>query len=74
MIRQTTSIQNVLDSGKIVYFSMEIGLIPETKTYSGGLGVLAGDIIRSTADLNVPVLFLDTNVESNSDVDRVITS
>jgi hypothetical protein len=53
---------------------MEIGLIPETKTYSGGLGVLAGDIIRSTADLNVPVLFLDTNVESNSDVDREITS
>ena len=36
----------------IAYFSMEIGL----PTYSGGLGVLAGDTIRAAADLNVPLV------------------
>ncbi|HAR97237.1 MAG TPA: hypothetical protein DCR97_14940 [Deltaproteobacteria bacterium] len=35
---------------------MEIGLIPEIKTYPGGLGVLAGDTIRSAADLNIPLI------------------
>lgn len=39
----------------IAYFSMEIALEPEMPTYSGGLGVLAGDTIRSAADLNVPI-------------------
>jgi len=40
----------------IAYFSMEIGLDPAMPTYSGGLGVLAGDTIRSAADLNVPMV------------------
>jgi len=40
----------------IAYFSMEIGLDAEMPTYSGGLGVLAGDTIRSAADLNVPMV------------------
>lgn len=40
---------------KIAYFSMEIGLKNEIPTYSGGLGVLAGDTIRSSADLNLPI-------------------
>lgn len=35
---------------------MEIGLDPAMPTYSGGLGVLAGDTIRSAADLNVPMI------------------
>ena len=39
----------------IAYFSMEIGAHPNIPTYSGGLGVLAGDTIRSFADLHVPV-------------------
>jgi starch phosphorylase len=38
---------------KIAYFSMEIALEPTVPTYSGGLGVLAGDTIRSCADLGV---------------------
>ena len=42
----------------IAYFSMEIGLDAEMPTYSGGLGVLAGDTIRSAADLNVPMVAL----------------
>jgi len=41
---------------KIAYFSMEIALAAEIPTYSGGLGVLAGDTIRSAADLKVPMV------------------
>jgi starch phosphorylase len=40
----------------IAYFSMEIGLEAGMPTYSGGLGVLAGDTIRSAADLRVPMV------------------
>lgn len=40
----------------VAYFSMEIALDPEIPTYSGGLGVLAGDTLRSFADLGVPVV------------------
>lgn len=40
----------------IAYFSMEIGLEPSIPTYSGGLGVLAGDTIRSAADLEIPMV------------------
>ncbi|GBD95365.1 MAG TPA: alpha-glucan family phosphorylase [Nitrospirae bacterium] len=39
---------------KIAYFSMEIGLRDEIPTYSGGLGVLAGDTVKSAADLELP--------------------
>lgn len=41
---------------KIAYFSMEIGLEVGMPTYSGGLGILAGDTIRSAADLRIPVV------------------
>jgi len=40
----------------IAYFSMEIGLADALPTYSGGLGVLAGDTIRSAADGGVPMV------------------
>jgi starch phosphorylase len=40
----------------IAYFSMEIGLVSDMPTYSGGLGVLAGDTIRAAADLKVPMV------------------
>jgi starch phosphorylase len=40
----------------VAYFSMEIGVDPSIPTYSGGLGVLAGDTIRSAADLKVPMV------------------
>ena len=35
---------------------MEIGLVSEMPTYSGGLGVLAGDTVRAAADLKVPMV------------------
>jgi starch phosphorylase len=39
--------------GIVAYFSMEIAIAPEMPTYSGGLGVLAGDTMRSAADLGL---------------------
>ena len=50
------SFQGVLKGQKIAYFSMEIGLRNEIPTYAGGLGVLAGDTIRSASDLKVPLV------------------
>lgn len=44
------------EAAKVAYFSMEIALEPAIPTYSGGLGVLAGDTLRSEADLGVPVV------------------
>jgi len=41
---------------RIAYFSMEIAIQNEIPTYAGGLGVLAGDTLRSAADLEVPLV------------------
>ena len=41
---------------KIAYFSMEIGLSEDIHTYSGGLGVLAGDTLRAAADWGLPLV------------------
>ena len=40
----------------IAYFSMEIALEPHMPTYSGGLGILAGDTLRAAADLQLPMV------------------
>jgi starch phosphorylase len=40
----------------IAYFSMEIALGDEIPTFSGGLGVLAGDFLKSASDLGLPVV------------------
>jgi glycogen phosphorylase len=41
---------------RVAYFSMEIALRSEIPTYAGGLGVLAGDTLRSAADLSLPLV------------------
>lgn len=41
---------------KIAYFSMEIGLSNNIHTYNGGLGILAGDSVKWSADLKVPLV------------------
>lgn len=40
----------------IAYFTMEIGLEAAVPTYAGGLGILAGDTVRSAADLRLPMV------------------
>jgi len=52
---------NITDTGmdgkaRIAYFSMEIGIDEKIPTYSGGLGILAGDTLKSCADLGLPVI------------------
>lgn len=48
--------RSFLEGPRIAYFSMEIAVKSEIPTYSGGLGVLAGDTIRSSADLKIPLV------------------
>jgi starch phosphorylase len=45
-----------LSEAQIAYFSMEIALHPAMPTYSGGLGILAGDMIRAAADRELPMV------------------
>src|SRR5215475_5687322 len=40
----------------VAYFSMEIALENAMPSYSGGLGVLAGDTIRAAADIRLPMV------------------
>lgn len=41
---------------RIAYFCMEVGYQASMPTYTGGLGILAGDTLRSAADLHLPVV------------------
>ena len=41
---------------RIAYFSMEVAVQSTMPIYSGGLGVLAGDMLKSCADLRVPLV------------------
>lgn len=41
---------------RIAYFSMEVAADPRMPTYSGGLGILAGDTLKSCADLKIPLV------------------
>ena len=50
MLHEFTSVK------RIAYFSMEIALENDIPTYAGGLGVLAGDTLRSAADLALPMV------------------
>ncbi len=42
--------------GSIAYFSMEYGLGEALPIYAGGLGILAGDLLKSASDLNLPLV------------------
>ncbi len=49
-------LEGLLKGQKIAFFSMEVGLTNDIPTYAGGLGILAGDTIRSSADLRLPLV------------------
>ncbi len=44
------------NSHAVAFFSMEVALAPDLPTYAGGLGILAGDMLRSAADHGAPVV------------------
>src|SRR5262245_65256841 len=41
---------------RVEYFCMEYGLDPSFPIYAGGLGILAGDHMKSAGDLHVPLV------------------
>ncbi len=45
-----------IELGKIAYFSMEFGLGEALRIYAGGLGILAGDYLKTASDLGLPVV------------------
>src|SRR5690242_15859933 len=51
-------LDSFLSRTHIAYFTMEIALRPEIHSYSDGLGILAGDMARSCADLDLPIVFV----------------
>lgn len=52
-----TVLDPFLERRQIAYLSIEIALRTEIHTYSGGLGILAGDVARTCADLSLPMVF-----------------
>ncbi len=46
----------ILRPRPVAYFSAEFGLHESIPVYSGGLGVLAGDHIKSASDLDIPLI------------------
>ena len=50
-----SAVPELLSHG-VAYFSMEFGLHESLRLYSGGLGVLAGDHLRSASDLGIPLV------------------
>src|SRR5256886_4015854 len=53
---QFTSAKSNSSKRLVAYFSMEIALENAMPSYSGGLGVLAGDTIRAAADIRLPMV------------------
>lgn len=45
-----------LNIGQLAYFSMEFGLGEALPIYAGGLGILAGDYLKTASDLGLPVV------------------
>ncbi len=54
--RSRKAVQSSVDNDCYVYFSAEFGLTSCLPIYSGGLGVLAGDHLKSASDLGLPLV------------------
>lgn len=52
----TAPLERFIHEPRVAYFTMEIALRAEIPTYSGGLGMLAGDTMRTAADLALPMV------------------
>jgi starch phosphorylase len=51
MVKSSRAVKRI-----VAYFSMEIALQNAMPSYSGGLGVLAGDTVRAAADIKLPMV------------------
>ncbi|MFH1015585.1 MAG: hypothetical protein V1771_01120 [Chloroflexota bacterium] len=50
-----SSVRNSGDTLTAAFLSMEFGIDAAMPTYAGGLGILAGDVIRAAADIELPM-------------------
>ena len=57
-IREVTNVKSkkALDKSCIAYFSLEYGLHESIRLYSGGLGILAGDHLKSASEHELPLV------------------
>lgn len=55
-MRERTEHQSTMREPLVAYVSMEIAVAPDVATYSGGLGVLAGDVVRAASDAGYPMV------------------
>ncbi|HEX9295504.1 MAG TPA: hypothetical protein VF881_06700, partial [Polyangiaceae bacterium] len=51
-----SSLERLKSFRPVAYFSMELAIDTAIPTYSGGLGILAGDTVRTAADLGIPFI------------------
>ncbi|HXJ81694.1 MAG TPA: alpha-glucan family phosphorylase [Candidatus Methylomirabilis sp.] len=65
------TVDRVHGEGVIAYFSMEYGLHEEFHSYAGGLGVLAGDFMKSAGDLRLPVVGIGLRWAQGYTVQRI---
>lgn len=56
MLSQFKLIGDLTREERVAYFSMEIALAAAIPTYAGGLGMLAGDTLRASADMEIPLV------------------
>ncbi len=54
--RSSVSLNNIKWSAPVAYFSTEYGIHESLPIYSGGLGVLSGDTLKTASDLNIPMV------------------
>ncbi len=48
--------KEIAEANQIAYFSMEFGITEALPNYSGGLGILSGDHLKSASDLGIPLI------------------
>ena len=54
MGERPAGVDGIKPSHPVAYFSPEFGLHESVPIYSGGLGVLAGDLLKAASDMNIP--------------------
>ena len=71
MASKFSCVQKSVDNKSVFYFSAEIGLTSSIPTYSGGLGVLAGDHIKAGADEEIPIIGMTLLYRHGQGIQRI---
>jgi starch phosphorylase len=75
MTQQNVSIGNTkLQDSRIAYFSLEYGFMKSFHQYAGGLGILAGDHLKSASDIGLPLIGIGLLYHEGSPHQRIDSS